>query len=241
MAPDVSSADAAFQFNIMLLERVTKLEDLYLQLERRARTEDRALAKSSFAMIRKDRYWLVRVHLDARLWPTDAKAHRQLCSELFRELDHFCKHPDADGYASIVFCCHNSDPFRLHTLPTEVAYVVLEGIISSDNPCLTQEGVGAAFDQAWTKYMLRCEFEAPNTVEELGDAGAAVAQAIHCVNGYFTEYERTTCQKYDVVPHVPEVVRALQAAGTGKSLSLQHPRMHELFPEVFDAWLRWGD
>ena len=239
---DLSSPDADFQFKIMLLERVSKLEDLYLQLERRAEAHDRALTRSSFQMIRRERHWLVRVHLNAATWPTDAKSHRKICHVLFNEMNHFCPPRDTDDYTMLVFCCHNSDPLRLHTLPTKATYTVLEGVITTDSPSISQEGIGAAFDQAWEEYMLRCDFEIPNTVEEL-EHGPAVARAIHCVNGNITEYMQGDTQDDDYeipAPDVQEATAVLAKAGIYRLL-IQHPRMHTMFPSIFEEWIRWND
>lgn len=118
---------------------------------------------------------------------------------------------------------------------------MVEGIVASDVPAVTAEGIGAALDGALgslypptgTTYPYRIR---PNLIDEVAD-GPAMEMAIHCVKGNDLEYEkcvgRDCLENFDNYgpPDIPETRAALSEMK--EKYIRTHPRFHELFPGMF--------
>lgn len=223
------------RYIIMLEERIGKLEDQLLILQRRADLQDRPLTKSSFKMNRSYRSWFVRVHLLSTLWPKKIEEQSKLCTDFFEQLDYFCVPNDDGDFTNFVFCSYVQSSAVYWALPVKEGYVIMEGILTSSNITITMEGIGAAFDRAFHLIMLPKELHPDNVVEEISNlSGRAIGQAIHCVNNICIWYCKDESDDESSVDedYVEESARKLKNPKI-KSLIIMNPRMHELFPAIF--------
>ena len=240
--------DASEKFCLMLEERVSKLEDLVVAAEKKSELASRAYAGSSFRIVWEDRYWVVRVILMTGTWPSEARSQRRLCKQFFDNLQHFCQlnvnNTDYDWHPVYMVLCHHTVSNR-----NEATCVVLEGVIMTDVPTVTEYGIGAAFDAAWSDRIdktRRCGDDLYNCVQEVRrESGRALYSAVRWVNGSDRTFSDGDDPEYDYGPdHPPDgdlatVIIRLEAEEYGdNNFNLRqlfcHPEVQKL-PSSFDA------
>lgn len=230
MAEDFPSANATESYCMMLEERVSKLEDIVVQLQ------PRFSPASTFVTVDFLKVWYVRMYLRLDSWPSDGKRQRTLADQFFRDLRSICKVGN-DESATLVLCGHVEAPLSSFSPPIRHTYQVVEGILLSDVHSITSEAIGAAFERSWSNNMIHLD-EPYNVVKELPtDQGSAVVDAVHVINGSTAAQFELNRRRDELwtstdIPDNADVACELFKVGVDKML-FDNPRFHEVFPQYF--------